>query len=127
LLDLDSTITTESSLYIIDYQQVHPCKLLGPKKSTTFIGTPLYASISAHECTELGYASDIESLCYVLEHIYSGSLPWMNMVSLEEISVSKKNFSSTNKDIEKLFKFSQHASQSVLPSSEQDFPHLFEI
>ena len=117
-------MTTESSLYLIEFQQAHPCKSLGPKQFESFMGTPLYASIPAHSCAELGFASDLESLCYVLEHIYSGSLPWIDMQSLNDLSESKQKFSSNNGDIEALFQFSRKLSQSALPPYDE-ISHLF--
>eukprot|EP01061_Rhynchopus_euleeides_P017293 TRINITY_DN2876_c3_g1_i1.p1 TRINITY_DN2876_c3_g1~~TRINITY_DN2876_c3_g1_i1.p1 ORF type:complete len:299 (+),score=106.09 TRINITY_DN2876_c3_g1_i1:176-1072(+) len=41
-----------------------------------FSGSPNFASINAHRGTGLSRRDDLESLVYVLIHMYRGSLPW---------------------------------------------------
>ena len=43
------------------------------------VGTALFASISAHEGSELSRRDDIESFLYTLIYLVMGSLPWKNI------------------------------------------------
>lgn len=56
------------------------------QKKKGFIGTPRYASISAHLGQDQSKKDDIESLLYNLAFLYFKSLPWLCL----KISGNKK-------------------------------------
>lgn len=49
-----------------------------PGHTTSFIGTPAFASINSHLRLELGRRDDLESLVYLLMYLVRGFLPWMD-------------------------------------------------
>lgn len=49
------------------------------KNYNSVVGTALFASINAHEGSELSRRDDIESLAYTLIYLCTGSLPWKNI------------------------------------------------
>ncbi|OJA19171.1 hypothetical protein AZE42_13954, partial [Rhizopogon vesiculosus] len=49
-----------------------------PGHTTSFIGTPAFASINSHLGLELGRRDDLESLVYLLIYLVRGCLPWLN-------------------------------------------------
>ena len=69
-----------SELYLIDFGF---CKTFNKdnenKKTSNLIGTPLFASINAHEFKELSMRDDMESLGYMLIYLYMGDLPWKHI------------------------------------------------
>ena len=53
--------------------------IIKQKPRRGFIGTPRYASISAHQGIEQTPKDDLESLMYVLGYIWKKKCPWMNL------------------------------------------------
>jgi serine/threonine protein kinase len=49
------------------------------KSYNSVVGTALFASINAHQGFELSRRDDIESLCYTLIYLASGTLPWKSI------------------------------------------------
>lgn len=49
-----------------------------PGHTTSFIGTPAFASINSHLGLELGRRDDLESLVYLLIYLVRGRLPWLD-------------------------------------------------
>ncbi len=70
----------KKQIYIIDFGF---CKSLvnvtDSKKTTGIIGSLTYASLNAHNYTELSYRDDLESLGYMLLYFYQGFLEWQKI------------------------------------------------
>ncbi|KAG1720305.1 kinase-like domain-containing protein [Suillus paluster] len=49
-----------------------------PRHTTSFIGTPAFASINSHLGLELGRHNDLKSLVYLLIYLVHGCLPWLD-------------------------------------------------
>jgi serine/threonine protein kinase len=71
-----------SQLYLIDFGF---CKTymkndlhIKMRKTSNLIGTPIYASINAHNFLELSRRDDMESLGYMLIFFYEGHLNWQH-------------------------------------------------
>jgi serine/threonine protein kinase len=60
--------------YLLNGGQGH----IPQKKTHSIIGSLTYASLNAHELTELSRRDDMESLGYVLTNLYLGTLPWQD-------------------------------------------------
>ena len=71
------------NLFIIDFGLSCPINYKDYKKRG-FIGTPRYASLSAHKGKAQTGKDDVESLIYLLSFLYSKKLPW------RKVSVDKK-------------------------------------
>ena len=67
------------------------------KQINNIIGSYNYASIMSHKRLELSRRDDLESLCYVLLYLCSGSLPWNNLSNEKEIILLKYNIIYDNK------------------------------
>lgn len=73
----------QQAIYLVDYGFAKQ-QLIGTNASTNgsnvarkrFVGTPLFASVAAHDGLEMGEKDDLESALYTLVHLYFGSLPW---------------------------------------------------
>jgi len=68
------------SIYIIDFgfckSFIKGSKHIEERKTKNLIGSQMYASINAHNLTELSRRDDLESLGYMLLYFYLGSLSW---------------------------------------------------
>ena len=80
----------EQQLHIIDFGF---CKKYNsnmfPSKTSNIIGTPKFASISAHELNELSRQDDLESVGYILIYLFMGELAWDNIVDNNTIKIMK--------------------------------------
>jgi serine/threonine protein kinase len=80
----------EQQLHIIDFGF---CKKYNsnmfPSKTSNIIGTPKFASISAHELNELSRQDDLESVGYILIYLFMGELAWDNIVENNTIKIMK--------------------------------------
>ena len=83
-----------NNLYIIDFGFCKSFMKNGQhnkiKSIHNIIGSKNYASIMSHQRFELSRRDDLESLCYMLIHFYSGILPWNDLSDEEMIIVEKK-------------------------------------
>lgn len=74
---LGNNDNNKKQIYIIDFGF---CKSLenvtNAKKTNGLIGSLTYASLNAHNYTELSYCDDLESLGYMLIYFYQGYLEW---------------------------------------------------
>jgi len=93
-----------NALHIIDFglsrtymTNMHTHEL--PGKTFKLIGTPIYASIGAHNCQKLSRRDDMESIGYVLLHISTNSLPWSTSETHENILEQKIKFRDAIKSI----------------------------
>ena len=81
----------QERLYIIDFGF---CKSIenvtNAKKTTGLIGSLTYASLNAHNYTELSYRDDLESLGYMLIYFYQGYLEWQKMEDVTTIIQMKQ-------------------------------------
>jgi len=83
-----------SQLYLIDFGF---CKTyisndlhIKMRNTNNLIGTPIYASINAHNLLELSRRDDMESLAYMLIFFYSGKLDWQYDYSTDSIIKKKE-------------------------------------
>jgi hypothetical protein len=60
------------------------------KKTTGLIGSLTYASLNAHNYTELSYHDDLESLGYMLIYFYQGFLEWQKTEDVKLIIQMKQ-------------------------------------
>ena len=87
-------LNNESKLiYIIDFgfckSYIKDEKHISQKQTKNLIGSYTYASVNAHNFIELSRRDDLESLGYLLLYFYFGTLPWQNILLLEENSNDK--------------------------------------
>ena len=71
-----------NNIYIIDFGLCKPFLIndshICEKRTNNLIGSLTYASINAHNCTELSRRDDLESVGYMLLYFYLGKLPWQD-------------------------------------------------
>lgn len=80
----------EQQLYIIDFGFCKKYKSNSvPSKTSNIIGTPKFASITAHELNELSRNDDLESVGYILIYLFMGELTWDNIVDNNIIKIMK--------------------------------------
>lgn len=80
----------QEQLYIIDFGFCKKYKRNSlPSKTSNIIGTPKFASISAHELNELSRQDDLESVGYILIYLFMGELAWDNIVDNNIIKMMK--------------------------------------
>ena len=80
----------QEQLYIIDFGFCKKYKSNSfPSKTSNIIGTPKFASISAHELNELSRHDDLESVGYILIYLFMGELAWDNIVDNNIIKMMK--------------------------------------
>jgi serine/threonine protein kinase len=81
----------KKQIYIIDFGF---CKSIenvtNAKKTTGLIGSLTYASLNAHNYTELSYRDDLESLGYMLIYFYQGYLEWQKTEDVTTIIQMKQ-------------------------------------
>jgi serine/threonine protein kinase len=88
----------KKQIYIIDFGF---CKSIenvtNVKKTTGLIGSLTYASLNAHNYTELSYHDDLESLGYMLIYFYQGFLEWQKIEDVKLIIQMKKGVVNNEK------------------------------
>ena len=107
-LDLPEDTNQEKSniLYLIDYgltkeESINMIPKISKQaylsKNLRLTGTPIYASVHAHIGTNHWYRKDdMESLVYVLIHLFNGTVPWQFVeVSKEDNFVNIMNYKRT--------------------------------
>ena len=78
----------KKQIYIIDFGF---CKSVTNMKTTTgIIGSLTYASLNAHNYTELSYRDDLESLGYMLIYFYQGNLDWQKTEDIKMLIQMKQ-------------------------------------
>jgi serine/threonine protein kinase len=78
----------KKQIYIIDFGF---CKYVtNAKKTTGLIGSLTYASLNAHNYTELSFQDDLESLGYMLLYFYQGNLDWQKTEDIKLIIQMKQ-------------------------------------
>ena len=95
----------QEQLYIIDFGFCKKYKSNSfPSKTSNIIGTPKFASISAHELNELSRHDDLESVGYILIYLFMGELAWDNIVDNNIIKMMKLHMIEvTNTEIPPVF------------------------
>ena len=78
----------KKQIYIIDFGFCR--SVTNMKKTTGLIGSLTYASLNAHNYTELSYHDDLESLGYMLIYFYQGSLDWQKTEDVKLIIQMKQ-------------------------------------
>jgi serine/threonine protein kinase len=95
---LGNNDTNKKQIYIIDFGF---CKsianVINAKKTTGLIGSLTYASINAHNYTELSYNDDLESLGYMLIYFYQGFLEWQKIEHVQDIIKAKREIVNNEK------------------------------
>lgn len=89
-------LNNNKKIYIIDFgfcrsfinHQTN--KHISIKKTNSLIGTQTYASINAHDYTELSRRDDMESLFYMLIYFCCGTLEWQ-IINIETNNTLDKN------------------------------------
>jgi serine/threonine protein kinase len=85
----------KKQIYIIDFGF---CKsVTNMKKTTGLIGSLTYASLNAHNYTELSYHDDLESLGYMLIYFYQGLLEWQKIEDVQDIIKAKQQVVNNEK------------------------------
>jgi serine/threonine protein kinase len=78
----------KKQIYIIDFGFCR--SVTNMKKTTGLIGSLTYASLNAHNYTELSYHDDLESLGYMLIYFYQGFLEWQKTEDVKLIIQMKQ-------------------------------------
>lgn len=93
----------KEQLHIIDFGFCTKYKTnVAVSKSSNLIGTPKFASIAAHEFTELSRCDDLESVGYILIYLFMGELEWAQIVDNDTIKIMKLRVKS-NTEIPRVF------------------------
>ncbi len=88
---LGNNETNKKQIYIIDFGFCKSTENITENKKTTgIIGSLTYASLNAHNYTELSYRDDLESLGYMLIYFYQGFLEWQKTEDTSIIIQMKK-------------------------------------
>jgi serine/threonine protein kinase len=85
----------KKQIYIIDFGFCR--SVTNMKKTTGLIGSLTYASLNAHNYTELSYHDDLESLGYMLIYFYQGFLEWQKTEDVKLIIQMKQQVVDNNK------------------------------
>ena len=92
---LGNNDSNKKQIYIIDFGF---CKsVTNMKKTTGLIGSLTYASLNAHNYTELSYRDDLESLGYMLIYFYQGFLEWQPIDDIKLIIQKKQEIVDNEK------------------------------
>jgi serine/threonine protein kinase len=95
---LGNNDNNKKQIYIIDFGF---CKSIenisNTKKTTGLIGSLTYASLNAHNYTELSFKDDLESLVYMLIYFYRGFLDWQKTEDVKLIIQMKQNVLNNDK------------------------------
>ena len=78
----------KKQIYIIDFGFCR--SVTNMKKTTGLIGSLTYASLNAHNYTELSYHDDLESLAYMLIYFFQGALDWQKTEDVKLIIQMKQ-------------------------------------
>ena len=78
----------KKQIYIIDFGFCR--SVTNMKKTTGLIGSLTYASLNAHNYTELSYHDDLESFAYMLIYFYQGYLDWQKIEDVKLIIKMKQ-------------------------------------
>jgi serine/threonine protein kinase len=82
---------SKKQIYIIDFGFCKSVEnVTDTKKTTGLIGSLTYASLNAHNYTELSYRDDLESLGYMLIYFYQGFLDWQKTEDIKLIIQMKQ-------------------------------------
>jgi serine/threonine protein kinase len=97
LVGLNDKIKT---IFIIDFglcrSFIKDNKHIEERKTSSLIGSQMYASINAHNFIELSRRDDLESLGYMLLYFYLGSLGWQTDISSIIIKAKQDIINETN-------------------------------
>ena len=89
---LGNNDTNKKQIYIIDFGFCKSIEnVINTKKTTGLIGSLTYASLNAHNYTELSYRDDLESLGYMLIYFYQGFLDWQKIEDVKLIIQMKQH------------------------------------
>jgi len=95
---LGNNDNNKKQIYIIDFGF---CKsvvnITNVKKTNGLIGSLTYASLNAHNYTELSYRDDLESLGYMLIYFNQGFLEWQKIEDVNLIIQMKQNIVNNQK------------------------------
>jgi serine/threonine protein kinase len=98
LLGKNDNERNKKQIYIIDFGFCKSIANINNKKKTTgLIGSLTYASLNAHNYTELSYNDDLESLGYMLIYFYQGFLEWQKIEDVKLIIQMKKGVVNNEK------------------------------
>ena len=93
----------KEKIYIIDFGFCTKYKRnASASKSSNLIGTPKFASISAHEFSELSRCDDLESVGYILIYLFMGELAWAETIDNDTIKMMKRHIAE-NTEIPRVF------------------------
>ena len=88
---LGNNDANKKQIYIIDFGFCKSTEnITETKKTTSLIGSLTYASLNAHNYTELSYRDDLESLGYMLIYFNQGFLEWQTINDVKLIFQMKK-------------------------------------
>ena len=88
---LGNNDANKKQIYIIDFGFCKSTENITEiKKTTSLIGSLTYASLNAHNYTELSYRDDLESLGYMLIYFNQGFLEWQTINDVKLIFQMKK-------------------------------------
>lgn len=88
----------KKQIYIIDFGFCKSLEnIINIKKTTGLIGCLTYASLNAHNYTELSYHDDLESLGYMLIYFYQGFLEWQKIEDVQDIIKAKQEIFNDEK------------------------------
>ena len=88
----------KKQIYIIDFGFCKSIETVtNVKKTTGLIGSLTYASLNAHNYTELSYRDDLESLGYMLIYFYQGFLDWQKIENVKLIIQMKEQIVDNDK------------------------------
>ena len=92
---LGNNDSNKKQIYIIDFGF---CKsVTNIKKTNGLIGSLTYASLNAHNYTELSYRDDLESLGYMLIYFNQGFLEWQTIDDIKLIIQKKQEIVDNEK------------------------------